>query len=528
MRHFHSYGPVDPRFHFCVERRALVEQCKKQLLGVPDEGGHSFTIWGPRQVGKTWLIRRATAEIKAEHGERFLLGRMSVQTAFVEDNEPLEAFFKYLPTRFSDSFGVKIAAPVDWSDFQSLFSKGRGVFDRPVILMIDEFDSLAPRLIDRLVGVFRDIYLAREDYWLHGLALVGVRAVLGLDSPRGSPFNVQRSLHVGNLTRAEVGEMFDQYRGESGQAVEPEVVDEVFSSTRGQPGLVGWFGELLTEKYNPGDGLPITATTWDSVYRAACFVEPNNTVLNLSKKARGPHRERVMELYGNPNVPFTFDAEWCNFLYVNGIIDEVETVDENGLDVTVCRFSCPFVQLRLYHSLTDHLFDNLRRPLPLDPLDTLADVFEGGVVRAHLLLERYKSFLTRAKAKGQSLFVEEPRRADLGLREAVGHFHLFAWLRDAVGRRCSISPEFPTGNGKVDLFLRCKTCCAVIEVKSFTTAADLPSAREQTARYAASQSLATATMALFVPSDDPEVLTGLSSEDVLDGVRVYTVAIGWV
>ena len=36
-------------------------------------------------------------------------------------------------------------------------------------------------------------------YLLHGLALVGVRAVLGIDSDRGSPFNVQRSLHVPNL-----------------------------------------------------------------------------------------------------------------------------------------------------------------------------------------------------------------------------------------------------------------------------------------------------------------------------------------
>src|SRR5215468_10274993 len=31
MRHFSSYGPVDRRFHFCVERRALVECCVAQL-----------------------------------------------------------------------------------------------------------------------------------------------------------------------------------------------------------------------------------------------------------------------------------------------------------------------------------------------------------------------------------------------------------------------------------------------------------------------------------------------------------------
>src|SRR5262249_9628376 len=36
MRHFTSYGPVDPRFNYAAERRALVEQCIAQLVG---EGG---------------------------------------------------------------------------------------------------------------------------------------------------------------------------------------------------------------------------------------------------------------------------------------------------------------------------------------------------------------------------------------------------------------------------------------------------------------------------------------------------------
>lgn len=527
MRRFHSYGPVDSRFHFGVERRDLVETCKAQLVGDPGEGGHFFTIWGARQVGKTWLMRRAIEEIRAEHGDRFLVGHLSMQGAIVEKEEETPILFKYVTQRLKMSLGVETRALSSWNDLGMLFSKEERVFDRPVILLIDEFDSLLPQHIDSFVKVFRDIYLERERFWLHGLALIGVRAVLGLDSPRGSPFNVQRSLRVGNLTREEVVEMFDQYRAQSGQAVEPAVVEQVYSSTRGQPGLVGWLGELLTEKYNPNPRQPLTIDHWRGIYNRACFVEPNNTVLNLSKKARGPHRDRVMELFGNTNVPFTFEAEWCNFLYLNGIIDQEETTDEQGQQVFVCRFSSPFVQLRLYHSLTSDLFDRPNRPLPLDPLDTLADVYEGDEVRAHLLLDRYKAFLGRVKASGRSLFADEPRRADLGLREAVGHFHLFAWLRDAVGRRCSVHPEFPTGNGKVDLFLRCKTGSAVIEVKSFTTAGDLPMAREQTARYAASQSLPTATLALFVPSDDPAVLSALSSEEVLAGVRVRTVAIGW-
>lgn len=127
----------------------------------------------------------------------------------------------------------------------------RGLFDRPLILLIDEFDALPPALVDALVGRFHAMALSRRGYVLHGLALVGVRAVLGVDSPRGSPFNVQRSLHVPNLDLAEVETLFAQYAAERQRVVEPDIAKEVFEVTRGQPGLVNWLGELLTETYPP-------------------------------------------------------------------------------------------------------------------------------------------------------------------------------------------------------------------------------------------------------------------------------------
>ena len=148
------------------------------------------------------------------------------------------------------------------------------------VRFIDEFDNLPPRIIDRLVNIFRDMYLDRQSYCIYGLALIGVRAVLGVDSERGSPFNVQRSLHVPNFTLDEVTDLFDQYQQESGQVVEPEVSQSIYESTNGQPGLVGWFGELLTEKYNPGQNAPIDTSIWNTVLRKALFVEWNNTVLN--------------------------------------------------------------------------------------------------------------------------------------------------------------------------------------------------------------------------------------------------------
>jgi hypothetical protein len=53
MRRFHSYGPVDKDIHFSVPRTDIVQQYLDQLIGHPEKGGHYFTVWAPRQTGKT-------------------------------------------------------------------------------------------------------------------------------------------------------------------------------------------------------------------------------------------------------------------------------------------------------------------------------------------------------------------------------------------------------------------------------------------------------------------------------------------
>jgi hypothetical protein len=419
------------------------------------------------------------------------------------------------------------SAPNSWNAFKYLFHKDNTCFKRPLILFIDEFDSLPPTVIDRLVTLFRDIYLKRDRYLLHGLSLIGVRAVLGVDSERGSPFNIQRSLHVPNFTMDEVTDLFDQYQQESGQAVEPEVSQNVYESTNGQPGLVGWFGELLTEKYNPGQNAPIDGSIWNTVLRKALFVEWNNTVFDLVKKVISGYVPHIQKLFSSSDVPFSLDAGWCGYLYLNGVIMPETSVDKDSNQVEVCRFSCPFIQKRLYNALTDDLIGDSLPMLAVEPLDDLEDVFEGKILNLPSLLDRYKAYLVRMKAKGLNPFKDQPRRTDLHYTEAVGHFHLYAWLQAAIGRRCVTSPEFPTGNGKVDIHIRCNGKKGIIEVKSFVDMSETRKGTEQAAAYARSLNLNSVTLALFVPVDDEAVLSKLSGEHQSNGVTVTVVAIGW-
>ncbi len=529
MRQFHSYGPVDCRHHFCVERKALVQHCFKQLIGIPDEGGHYFTIWAPRQTGKTWLMRQVRKETEKQHPDRFIIGTMSVQGVMMKPEEHEKEFLKRIPLLFWESFRLEIGTPPgNFEEFKNLFLKDRGLFDKPLILFIDEFDSLPRNVIDCLVTLFRDMYLKKESYVLHGLSLIGVCAVLGVESERGSPFNIQRSLHVPNFTRQETEELFRQYQSESGQRIASELVGQVHASTRGQPGLVCWFGELLTEKYNPGADKAVEMSLWEDVYQAALHREWNNTILNLIRKARLRHTDYLIELFAKSDIPFSVHSEWCGYLYLNGIIDEALSTDEKGGSAYVCRFSSPFVQNCLFDAFATDLVGDRLPILALEPLDTLSDVFDGPEPDIPALLERYKGYLRRLRAKGMNPWKDQPRRSDMHYTEHVGHFHLYFWLRQAADDRCVVSPEFPTGNGRVDLHLRCGDRQGVIEVKSYRSQSKLETAKEQAAKYAHQLGLPAITLAVFVPVEDEQVLRQLSGEQITDGISVTVTAIGWV
>ncbi len=527
MRRFYSYGPVDASRHFTAPRRALVDKCLDYLVDDPEKGGHYFTIWAPRQTGKTWLMREVKQAIEARYGEYFQVGVISMQGVVLERGDPERSFLRQTPFLLERFLGISLPSAAAWQDWVRIFLRRQEVFTRPLILLIDEFDSLPPGVIERLVTIFRDLYLQQQDTWLHGLALIGVRAVLGIDSERGSPFNVQRALQAPKFTLDEVSDLFQQYQAESRQLIDPEVVQAIFEVTRGHPGLVCWFGELLTETYNTATDLPIGMTHWEQVYRKAKTVEWNNTLLNLIKKATTPYLNRLMQVFTRPDVPFVIRQDWCSYLYLNGIIDYVTVPDHKGEDQEFCRFACPFIQECLFAALADEACEDFACTPALEALDNLHDVLGGATIDVPALLIRYANYLARLEKQGCNPWRGQPRRRDLHLTEAAGHFHLYAWLREAIGRWCIVSPEFPTGNGRVDLHLCCGEKNGVIEVKSYVDHLTFQASIRQAAAYARSLGLTCITLAVFIPTRDEAVLQQLAGTTHHEGVQVAVTAIGW-
>jgi len=126
MKHFPSYGPVDCEEHFCVSRKNLVKRCIEQIIGKPGKSGQYFTIWAPRQTGKTWLMRQVKKEIENRYGDRFIIGSMSVQGIVIKEQENEEIFLKKVPQLMKETFCLKIEPPVDWEGFKDFFYINHG------------------------------------------------------------------------------------------------------------------------------------------------------------------------------------------------------------------------------------------------------------------------------------------------------------------------------------------------------------------------------------------------------------------
>lgn len=507
MRRFSSYGPINPREHYHAPREELVAQGVKRLTGEhPQMAGHYITVWAPRQCGKTWLMQEAVRRI-IDTGQ-FEVAMITMEAAKEIDDEA--EVMEVLVEKMSAAFQKQFPPLTRIRKLPSLFTKK--FFSKPVILIIDEFDALEEKFINHFAAIFRDINVSRTNevnkpteqktYLLHSLALIGVRSVLGIENVKGSPFNVQTSLHVPDLSYEEVKEMFLWYRKESGQTVEPEVIDRLFYETRGQPGLTCWFGELLTDTFNKEKDAPISLKNYNRVYAEAAQALPNNNILNIISKAKvEPYKEMVLELFKTDReMEFSFDDESLNYLYMNGIIDLERKTGANGETHIYCRFACPFVQSRLFNHFARELFRHMGTLVK--PFADLNDVVNENELNIPGLMKLYQIYLDNNK---EWLFKNAPRRTDLKIYEAVYHFNLFSYLHEFLrDKGGAVTPEFPTGNGKIDLLVQYKGKPYGMELKSYSDYPAYPGALKQAALYGNQLNLEIIYLVFFVTAIDEE------------------------
>ncbi|MDM8562531.1 AAA-like domain-containing protein [Candidatus Marithioploca araucensis] len=501
MRRFSSYGPVDKELHYYVPRQELIEGAFQQLLGDdPNKGGHYITVWAPRQTGKTWIMQQVLFILQQD--TRFDVVYLPLQDIYLISD--INQMAQILAQRLIEKLGLENLTINTLGDLHLLFK--RETLRKPLILILDEFDGLDEAVIAGLVSLFRNIYhirqsqadkaTAEKDYLLHSMAFIGVRTVLGIENVKGSPFNIQRSVHIPNLTHDEVVHLFNCYQQESGQLIEPEVVKRIWSEFQGQPGLTGWIGELLTETYNQAPEQPITMAYFKEVYAEALNL-PNNNILNIISKAKQlPYKAFVLELFQTKNkTEFIYEDPIINFLYMNGVVD----VEYVKLGEKYLKFPCPFIQKRLFNYFARNLYHEMDGLY--GPFEDLSDTITDNNLNVRQLLMRYERYL---QANRNKVLKNAPRRQDdLRVYEAVFHFHLYLYLVSFLRNdEAQVHPEFPTGNGQIDLLIHYAGQLFGLELKSFADKRQYQNALTQAVKYGKRLKVSEIWLVLFIEAVD--------------------------
>ena len=256
MRRFNTEGPIIPADHYFVPPLERVD-----LGEVLDliRSKRYFVLHAPRQTGKTstLLALRDLLDRDASGGFRCVYVNVEAAQTAREDVElAMRAVLSSLASRASlagDDFlhgvwpGILATSGAHHALGEAL-TRWSMADPKPLVLLIDEIDSL---IGDSLIAVLRQLragYDQRPEGFPQSVVLCGVRdvrdyrihsssenaAVAG-----GSAFNVRaESLRLGDFTRGEVGTLLARHTEETGQAFTPEALETVWTRTRGQPWLV--------------------------------------------------------------------------------------------------------------------------------------------------------------------------------------------------------------------------------------------------------------------------------------------------
>ena len=255
MRFFNTEGPVRPDKHYAIppldrvdvdEFLALIRAERYFVLHAPRQTGKTSTLIALRDLlnsGEVGDFRCVDVNVEigqvarddTARGMRAILGSLADSALLLGDDYPTGVWLDVLA-----DMGPENA-------LKGLLTRWCVANPTPLVLLVDEIDSLVG---DTLLSVLRQLragYQRRPEGFPQSVVLCGVRDIrdyrirssTGEIIAGGSPFNVAaKSLRMGDFTEAETRALMAQHTEETGQRFSPAALDSVWTQTRGQPWLV--------------------------------------------------------------------------------------------------------------------------------------------------------------------------------------------------------------------------------------------------------------------------------------------------
>lgn len=245
-RFFNTTGFCSPEKHYMVEPlRGILKEVYALI-----EKEQYFLIHAPRQTGKTTLLHALAHRINREG--KYIGCVMSVEQAGVPNftveqaNQAMTNALYSISDRFlpQPERPPKPIHPISLYEYLGNWSKSQV---KPIVLLIDEADSLWDDVMVSFLRQLRDGFQNRPEGFPQSIALVGLRDIreyrlkTRADSQSlgaGSPFNVKaKSFFLPAFSFKDIAQLLQQHTADTGQRFSKAVMEKIFEFSGGQPWL---------------------------------------------------------------------------------------------------------------------------------------------------------------------------------------------------------------------------------------------------------------------------------------------------
>ncbi|MCU0285288.1 MAG: AAA-like domain-containing protein [Acidobacteria bacterium] len=254
-RYFNTAGPIRREDHYYIE--PLERFDLEEILTLIEQKKY-FILHAPRQTGKTTFLLALTDFLNKQGKYKVLYTNIeNAQAARENVKEGMRTILRILANEASlylnDSFLEEQWKKIyeDSGEFYALqvaLMKWCRANEKPIVLFIDEIDSLVGDTLISLLRQLRSGYEKRPGLFPQSIVLCGIRDVkdyrLHTDAGKavitgGSAFNIKaESLKLGNFTPQEIEKLYLRHTEETGQLFSKDVFPLVWELTEGQPWLV--------------------------------------------------------------------------------------------------------------------------------------------------------------------------------------------------------------------------------------------------------------------------------------------------
>jgi hypothetical protein len=450
-RWFNTTGPCRPELHYMLAPTARLPNLQQVI-----EQQNYFVIHAPRQTGKTTAMLALAKELTGTGRFIGIMVSAEVGAPFSHDAGKAESAILSSWQLATQARLPAALQPTNWppiaevgSRIQSALQAWAIAAPKPLVILIDEIDSLQDEALISVLRQLRSGFPDRPDAFPQSIGLIGLRDVRDYKIAAGggttlntsSPFNIKvASLIIRDFNRDEVAELYEQHTTETGQTFTESAIDYAFELTQGQPWLVNALAKEVVEELVIDRQTVVTIEHF-RIAKETLIRRKDTHLDSLAEKLHESRVRRILEpMLAGQDIEQTSDDD-RDYLVDLGLLRRPE---HGGLIVA--------------NPIYREILPRVLAQGPQDSLPTIAPTWltASGELDLEALREAFIAFWRQHG---------EPLLNSAAYHEIAPHLVLMAFLHRVVNGGGSLEREYAIGRDRMDLYLRYGQVTLGIELK---------------------------------------------------------------